>query len=71
MPELTFNLYTKYSSVTEEWVKSQHQTFLGNYPSGRATKDEVIVRLKDVVRERFPKLNPDILAENIYIGKVL
>merc|ERR1712168_1583484 len=49
-----------------EWVKGEYAIFIGNYPSGKATKAQVMDRLKTASKERFPNAVPENVADALY-----
>merc|ERR1712110_106461 len=49
-----------------DWVKGEYAIFIGNYPSGKATKAESMERLKKAAAERFPNAIPENVAEALY-----
>merc|ERR1712055_155935 len=49
-----------------DWVKGEYEIFIGNYPSGKATKAQVMERLKKASTERFPNAVPENVAEALY-----
>merc|ERR1711935_503465 len=70
-PEVNLDKATEFFTKighSAEWVRNRYETFISNYPSGQATRDQVIVRLKDVARYKFPNLDPADLAANIYVA---
>ena len=52
--------------VEAEWVKGEYAIFIGNYPSGKATKAQVMDRLKKASTERFPNAVPENVADALY-----
>merc|ERR1711990_899994 len=49
-----------------DWVKGEYAIFIGNYPSGKATKAQAMERLKKAAAERFPNAIPENVAEALY-----
>merc|ERR1711971_555905 len=49
-----------------DWVKGEYAIFIGNYPSGKATKAQVMDRLKTAASERFPNAVPQDVADALY-----
>merc|ERR1712170_117346 len=49
-----------------DWVKGEYAIFIGNYPSGKATKAQVMDRLKTAASERFPNAVPQNVADALY-----
>ena len=53
-------------SVEADWVKGEYAIFIGNYPSGKATKAQVMERLEKASTERFPNAVPKNVADALY-----
>merc|ERR1712086_363174 len=49
-----------------DWVKGEYAIFIGNYPSGKATKVQVMERLVKASTERFPNAVPQNVADALY-----
>merc|ERR1711868_155557 len=49
-----------------EWVKGEYAIFIGNYPSGKANKAQVMERLEKAAAERFPNAVPKNVADALY-----
>ena len=47
-------------------MKGEYAIFIGNYPSGKATKAQVMERLKKASTERFPNAVPENVADALY-----
>jgi len=47
-------------------VKGEYAIFIGNYPSGKATKAQVMERLEKASTERFPNAVPKNVADALY-----
>ena len=54
------------SLVEAEWVKGEYAIFIGNYPSGKANRAQVMERLEKAAAERFPNAVPKNVAEALY-----
>lgn len=47
-------------------MKGEYAIFIGNYPSGKATKVQVMERLVKASTERFPNAVPQNVADALY-----
>ena len=52
-------------SVEADWVQGEYDIFIGNYPSGKATKAQVMERLLNAAKERFPNADANNVAQEI------
>ena len=57
---------TKKIKVEADWVQGEYDIFIGNYPSGKATKAEIMSRLTGAAGERFPNADANNVANTIY-----
>ena len=53
-------------SVEADWVQGEYDIFISNYPSGKATKAEVMTRLTGAAAERFPNADSANVANTLY-----
>merc|ERR1711970_1653740 len=53
-----------------DWVKGEYEIFIGNYPSGKATKAQVMERLKKASTERFPNAVPENVTDALYSARI-
>lgn len=59
----TFEHMLKLCSVEADWVQGEYDIFIGNYPSGKATKAQVMERLLNAAKERFPNADANNVAQ--------
>jgi len=68
MPACPANIVKQFTDrgFEADWVQGEYDIFIGNYPSGKATKAEVMSRLTAAAGERFPNADANNVANTIY-----